>query len=118
MASRSSKKSAITPGVPLGYARVSTEDRKSTRLNSSHPSNSYAVFCLKKEDYDLYLRIAKLGVKFCPIHDYLVKHRRHNENSSKLFLEMRLAELSVLFFLKNGEPTPFSLFPKTCPSSD
>src|SRR5690348_17979624 len=24
-----------------------TEDRKSTRLNSSHPSISYAVFCLK-----------------------------------------------------------------------
>src|SRR5690348_2041770 len=24
-------------------------DRKSTRLNSSHPSNSYAVFCLQKE---------------------------------------------------------------------
>src|SRR5690348_18016163 len=24
-------------------------DRKSTRLNSSHPSNSYAVFCLKKQ---------------------------------------------------------------------
>src|SRR5690348_9748937 len=24
-------------------------DRKSTRLNSSHPSTSYAVFCLKKE---------------------------------------------------------------------
>src|SRR5690348_17533587 len=24
------------------------EDRKSTRLNSSHPSISYAVFCLKK----------------------------------------------------------------------
>src|SRR5690348_18130153 len=23
-------------------------DRKSTRLNSSHPSNSYAVFCLTK----------------------------------------------------------------------
>src|SRR4051794_41531778 len=28
-------------GVPL--------DRKSTRLNSSHPSISYAVFCLKKK---------------------------------------------------------------------
>src|SRR5438876_1961581 len=26
-----------------------TEDRKSTRLNSSHPSISYAVFCLKKK---------------------------------------------------------------------
>src|SRR5690348_17878292 len=30
--------------------RVLTEkDRKSTRLNSSHPSISYAVFCLKKK---------------------------------------------------------------------
>src|SRR5438876_2967881 len=27
----------------------STRDRKSTRLNSSHPSISYAVFCLKKK---------------------------------------------------------------------
>src|SRR6266581_7180395 len=27
----------------------STADRKSTRLNSSHPSISYAVFCLKKK---------------------------------------------------------------------
>src|SRR5690348_17686967 len=27
------------------------EDRKSTRLNSSHPSISYAVFCLKKKNY-------------------------------------------------------------------
>src|SRR5438876_5258056 len=26
-----------------------TADRKSTRLNSSHPSISYAVFCLKKK---------------------------------------------------------------------
>src|SRR5207249_8639544 len=30
-----------------GYADV--EDRKSTRLNSSHVSISYAVFCLKKK---------------------------------------------------------------------
>src|SRR5690348_15852507 len=30
------------------------EDRKSTRLNSSHPSISYAVFCLKKKKvYDI-----------------------------------------------------------------
>src|SRR6266581_7102546 len=27
-------------------------DRKSTRLNSSHPSISYAVFCLKKKNAD------------------------------------------------------------------
>src|SRR5690348_12000284 len=29
--------------------RVVVTDRKSTRLNSSHPSISYAVFCLKKK---------------------------------------------------------------------
>src|SRR5690348_17886778 len=28
---------------------VEVGDRKSTRLNSSHPSISYAVFCLKKK---------------------------------------------------------------------
>src|SRR6267154_3936895 len=28
---------------------VGLQDRKSTRLNSSHPSISYAVFCLKKK---------------------------------------------------------------------
>src|SRR5689334_23890509 len=30
-------------------------DRKSTRLNSSHSSISYAVFCLKKKNNDMYL---------------------------------------------------------------
>src|SRR5690348_17729690 len=30
-------------------ARSAGRDRKSTRLNSSHPSISYAVFCLKKK---------------------------------------------------------------------
>src|SRR5438876_9104847 len=30
-------------------AGASPTDRKSTRLNSSHPSISYAVFCLKKK---------------------------------------------------------------------
>src|SRR5438128_9047722 len=31
---------------------ASPEDRKSTRLNSSHGSISYAVFCLKKKKND------------------------------------------------------------------
>src|SRR6202000_2459345 len=37
---------------PLGFPVVDINvalDRKSTRLNSSHPSISYAVFCLKKK---------------------------------------------------------------------
>src|SRR5690348_18105327 len=33
------------PSITLSWL----EDRKSTRLNSSHPSISYAVFCLKKK---------------------------------------------------------------------
>src|SRR5689334_25183784 len=34
---------------PLVSALRSARDRKSTRLNSSHSSISYAVFCLKKK---------------------------------------------------------------------
>src|SRR5438034_4861631 len=33
-----------------GEERVVAEDRKSTRLNSSHTVISYAVFCLKKKN--------------------------------------------------------------------
>src|SRR4051794_41528681 len=36
------------PGGGPGGVALPT-DRKSTRLNSSHPSISYAVFCLKKK---------------------------------------------------------------------
>src|SRR5689334_24135919 len=35
---------------PIGFgAIIHRQDRKSTRLNSSHSSISYAVFCLKKK---------------------------------------------------------------------
>src|SRR5699024_11689795 len=43
---------------PISYS--SFPDRKSTRLNSSHVSNSYAVFCLNKDSHltkPKYLRI-------------------------------------------------------------
>src|SRR5690242_21472706 len=48
---------AVIPGVRLksvdvhdpAQLRAAFEDRKSTRLNSSHMSISYAVFCLKKK---------------------------------------------------------------------
>src|SRR3712207_8245996 len=35
------------PQIPMRWVGVH-EDRKSTRLNSSHANISYAVFCLKK----------------------------------------------------------------------
>src|SRR6266581_6215191 len=37
----------------------SRPDRKSTRLNSSHPSISYAVFCLKKKNTKINHKNAK-----------------------------------------------------------
>src|SRR5699024_11604745 len=33
-----------------GKTLIAVKDRKSTRLNSSHVSNSYAAFCLKKKN--------------------------------------------------------------------
>src|SRR2546426_6254528 len=35
----------------LAGGRLRRPDRKSTRLNSSHLVNSYAVFCLKKKNH-------------------------------------------------------------------
>src|SRR6266487_6777732 len=40
---------AALPVPECPASRPAGRDRKSTRLNSSHPSISYAVFCLKKK---------------------------------------------------------------------
>src|SRR5438094_3214609 len=45
----------IGPSASLG-ASLWPADRKSTRLNSSHRTISYAVFCLKKKKDDTVLR--------------------------------------------------------------
>src|SRR5574340_349413 len=39
----------------------SREDRKSTRLNSSHQKSSYAVFCLKKKKHSTKLLLTQPG---------------------------------------------------------
>src|SRR3712207_7870774 len=46
--SRAAMSSEETDFAKNTYIR-NTEDRKSTRLNSSHANISYAVFCLKKK---------------------------------------------------------------------
>src|SRR5438876_5054211 len=46
-AARSTQSVAWLIGAGLRF--TACIDRKSTRLNSSHPSISYAVFCLKKK---------------------------------------------------------------------
>src|SRR5476651_2801102 len=50
--------------------RVECEDRKSTRLNSSHANISYAVFCLKKKKIHL-------------ITPYLQKKTKQQKNNKK-----------------------------------
>src|SRR2546430_12556425 len=42
-------KRAVRNMVFLQFENAILEDRKSTRLNSSHSQISYAVFCLKKK---------------------------------------------------------------------
>src|SRR6266853_5366513 len=53
----------VPQGFPaLGQRRDALRDRKSTRLNSSHSQNSYAVFCLKKKkkkNNTMYVRTKK-----------------------------------------------------------
>src|SRR5436309_12027569 len=39
----------LDPRIEIGVDDVDGQDRKSTRLNSSHVKTSYAVFCLKKK---------------------------------------------------------------------
>src|SRR5438876_1394821 len=58
----SERELAKTHHVSLMTARhaLASLDRKSTRLNSSHPSISYAVFCLKKKKH-----CQRLGSRRC-----------------------------------------------------
>src|SRR3712207_7465485 len=52
VADRGERDAAEVDGVHparLGVRGAEGEDRKSTRLNSSHANISYAVFCLKKK---------------------------------------------------------------------
>src|SRR2546427_5747019 len=44
---------AVAGIVAPQHGRYAVQDRKSTRLNSSHSQISYAVFCLKKKKLQL-----------------------------------------------------------------
>src|SRR5207245_5440969 len=55
--------------ITATFAAIFTSDRKSTRLNSSHGSISYAVFCLKKKKKKI---------------TNITKHKRYNNISNYL----------------------------------
>src|SRR6266581_4118812 len=91
-------------------------DRKSTRLNSSHPSISYAVFCLKKKK--------NLKVKTCAAHfiahqfqtllgawlDNVGKHAR--EDGARRAIT-NAGDFNRIFFLMIRRPPRSTLFPYT-----
>src|SRR5690348_17686163 len=78
-----------TPALPPG--RAGSTDRKSTRLNSSHPSISYAVFCLKKKKRTDAIHTASKQ-KTTPL-PYNIK--RPIEPMSKQWIAQRIAYLAA-----------------------
>src|SRR6267142_5120362 len=60
---------------PRRGAHPSSRDRKSTRLNSSHMSISYAVFCLKKKKKKIKLQLKK-------------KKKKKNINKNIIFINI------------------------------
>src|SRR6202051_4771953 len=77
-------------------------DRKSTRLNSSHMSISYAVFCLKKQnnwDFWTLLPEALHQLTILMSDPGIPKSLRHMHGFG-------------IFFFKITEPTKISTFPK------
>src|SRR3712207_8246562 len=55
------RRPALVPRPPP--ARLSTGDRKSTRLNSTHANISYVVFCLNKKTLSVYLPRADIALR-------------------------------------------------------
>src|SRR2546430_7230679 len=59
--------------LPFTPANRNIQDRKSTRLNSSHSQISYAVFCLKKKNNNVIPPISPTST--CPRRLFLVEPR-------------------------------------------
>src|SRR5438552_7630372 len=61
---------------PCGRGGIREQDRKSTRLNSSHQIISYAVFCLKKKNISIFvcLSMVQLMVVLISVRCSLLGH--------------------------------------------
>src|SRR6266480_861258 len=97
--SRRAAGSRALSGRPLRAARKrrarrsGRRDRKSTRLNSSHMSISYAVFCLKKKNNRVRLRRRDLR----HLHPLGLSGRGRGQGHLLFFLMMRRPPRSTLF---------------------
>src|SRR2546428_7403454 len=75
--------------VPFIQNNVSHQDRKSTRLNSSHDQISYAVFCLKKNNPIDTFRMA--AVTIYPVWVFSTNIRKPAQLASVIIPSMSLA---------------------------
>src|SRR3990170_2780548 len=102
---------AIQAAVDAGRRHPPREDRKSTRLNSSHQIISYAVFCLKKKESFLPGYAPAAVVWLAPVWllpTVIVALRQAD-------LGVVLAGSSVFFFFNYHPPPRISPFSPTRP---
>src|SRR5882724_10282632 len=98
------------PGSPDPWPPRTREDRKSTRLNSSHLGISYAVFCLKKKSKIVFGGHRDRTLGFLDIAQEVRSRRRAGLPNTGL---RRLAWICILFFLISRRPPRSTLFPYT-----
>src|SRR6266571_2810394 len=95
----------------------SGRDRKSTRLNSSHMSISYAVFCLKKKKKAASGEILQEAEEreFLETHRYeeIEEYLEDEEDYLPTVSEEEFIGLTVFFFLMIRRPPRSTLFPYT-----
>src|SRR6266581_2467501 len=113
---------SLHEGVPRGGATrrgrapaPPCRDRKSTRLNSSHPSISYAVFCLKKKQH---LRLVfRAAASSSPVGRHRQPTPRTTRSHRGSILPAAQSSLSLIggrvFFLMIRRPPRSTLFPYT-----
>src|SRR5471030_1893199 len=88
--------------VEPSSSSLSTIDRKSTRLNSSHLGISYAVFCLKKKNKMTHKSLSRDGgfdLDQCIVKSWRIAHV--------------VQHFAVFFFLMIRRPPRSTLFPYT-----
>src|SRR3989337_1420320 len=93
--------------MPSSGGQTSALDRKSTRLNSSHGSISYAVFCLKKQSFVVvtYMHTAVYSL----FHNDILRIC-----SLKYLVEVLIVgNGKIIFFLMIRRPPRSTLFPYT-----
>src|SRR6266496_3459025 len=87
-----------------------TADRKSTRLNSRHVENSYAVFCLKKTTID-YLRARTVTCEgpCCGAEVPMLRSPRLAKNGERSFGTPPLVRSPTFFFTDTAHTEIYTL---------